>query len=126
MSKGAVTSGRDPSTRPRGEDLRWHRVRLTVRFCAEPAGAPFDTIAQDAEIRVLEMVGRVEVPQEAFVAALSTSEAPGSGKGESTRQRKRRSRRLLVTTKTLEKAIAAPASIGLSRPAAASGIAATL
>lgn len=39
---------------------------------------------------------------------------------------KPRSRRLLVTTKTEEKAIAAPASIGLSRPAAARGSAATL
>ena len=41
-------------------------------------------------------------------------------------QLKRRSRRLLVTTKRLEQAIAAPAMIGLSRPAAASGRAATL
>jgi len=39
---------------------------------------------------------------------------------------KRRSRRLLETTKTEEKAIAAPASIGLSSPAAASGRAARL
>jgi hypothetical protein len=39
---------------------------------------------------------------------------------------KRRRRRLLVTTKTLENAIAAPASIGLSRPAAAIGSAAPL
>jgi hypothetical protein len=39
---------------------------------------------------------------------------------------KERSRRLLPTTNTLEKAIAAPASIGLSRPSATSGIAATL
>ena len=39
---------------------------------------------------------------------------------------KRRRRRLLVTTKRLEAAIAAPASIGLSSPAAASGTAATL
>lgn len=39
---------------------------------------------------------------------------------------KRRSRRLLVTTQTEEKAIAAPATIGFSRPAAASGTAATL
>ena len=38
----------------------------------------------------------------------------------------RRRRRLLVTTKTLDSAIAAPASIGLSSPAAASGRAATL
>src|SRR4051812_44302760 len=37
-----------------------------------------------------------------------------------------RSRKLLPTTKTLENAMAAPASIGLSRPDAASGIAATL
>lgn len=39
---------------------------------------------------------------------------------------KERSRRLLVTTKTEEKAIAAPAIIGFSSPAAASGRAATL
>ena len=37
-----------------------------------------------------------------------------------------RSRRLLLTTKTLEKAMAAPAIIGFSRPSAASGMAATL
>jgi hypothetical protein len=39
---------------------------------------------------------------------------------------KRRRRSELVTTLTLEKAMAAPASTGLSRPAAASGIAAAL
>ena len=39
---------------------------------------------------------------------------------------KRRRRRLLVTTKTDENAMAAPAIIGDSDPAAASGIAATL
>jgi hypothetical protein len=39
---------------------------------------------------------------------------------------KRRRRRLLLTTNTLEKAIAPAAMIGLSRPATASGIAATL
>ena len=44
----------------------------------------------------------------------------------SRRLRKRRSRRLLVTTNRLELAIAAAATIGLSRPATASGIAATL
>jgi hypothetical protein len=38
----------------------------------------------------------------------------------------RRSRRLLVTTKTLENAMAAPAIMGLSSPAAATGRAATL
>ena len=41
-------------------------------------------------------------------------------------QRKRRRRRLLVTTATLERAMAAPAIIGLRRPAAASGRAARL
>src|SRR5262245_26857566 len=40
--------------------------------------------------------------------------------------RNRRRRRLLLTTKRLEAAIAAAATIGLSRPATASGIAATL
>src|SRR5699024_5407305 len=44
----------------------------------------------------------------------------------STTDRNRRSRRLLLTTKTLEKAMAAPAIIGLRRPSAASGTAATL
>ena len=39
---------------------------------------------------------------------------------------KRRRRRLFVTTNTLENAIAAAATIGLSSPATASGIAATL
>ena len=43
-----------------------------------------------------------------------------------TRQPARRRRRELVTTMTLEAAMAAPAIIGLSSPAAASGIAATL
>ncbi len=40
--------------------------------------------------------------------------------------RNRRSRWLLVTTNTLDSAIAAPASIGLSRPSAARGRAAEL
>ena len=40
--------------------------------------------------------------------------------------RKRRSRSALSTTEMLERAIAAPAISGLSRPAAASGRAATL
>lgn len=44
----------------------------------------------------------------------------------SARAEKPRSRRLLVTTKTLLNAMAAPAIIGLSKPAAANGSAATL
>lgn len=61
------------------------------------------------------------------------SPVPGTRERESTGFRpggrgyvKERSRRLLVTTKTDEKAIAAPAIIGFSSPAAASGSAATL
>ena len=54
----------------------------------------------------------------------------GSGvqvpRGNQAKERNLRSRRLLVTTKTEEKAMAAPAIIGLSSPATASGIAATL
>ena len=42
------------------------------------------------------------------------------------REVKARSRRLLLTTNTLDNAMAAPASMGLSSPSAASGIAATL
>ena len=41
-------------------------------------------------------------------------------------QRNRRNRRLLLTTNTLENAIAAPATMGDNRPVIASGIAATL
>lgn len=37
-----------------------------------------------------------------------------------------RNRRLLLTTKTLENAMAAPASMGLSMPSAAKGMAAAL
>ncbi len=46
--------------------------------------------------------------------------------GQAEVARKERSRRLLLTTKTDDNAIAAPASIGLSSPAAATGRAATL
>ena len=51
---------------------------------------------------------------------------PDAGPGAAYAARKRRRRRLLVTTKTLENAMAAPASIGFSSPAAATGRAATL
>ncbi len=60
------------------------------------------------------------------------SEAPGLPAGRLGQRRcsrpylKDRSRRLLLTTKTDENAIAAPAIIGLSMPSAASGRAATL
>jgi hypothetical protein len=47
-------------------------------------------------------------------------------RGQTCLERKRRRRRALATTETLENAIAAPAISGLRRPAAASGRAATL
>ncbi|SFN34029.1 hypothetical protein SAMN04487980_101784 [Streptomyces sp. cf124] len=68
------------------------------------------------------------------LAKVTNSPRPGPG-GERPRDpgrliqsaaRNVRSRRELPTTKTEEKAMAAPAIIGLSRPAAASGSAATL
>ena len=52
--------------------------------------------------------------------------APGLAGGWTDTARKRRSRRLLLTTNTEENAIAAPAISGLSSPAMASGSAATL
>lgn len=64
--------------------------------------------------------------------ATTAAPAGGSGwgregmRGQLTELRKPRRRRLLPTTNTELNAIAAPAIIGLSRPAAASGSAATL
>ena len=60
-----------------------------------------------------ELAGHVDAPRQV-----------GNRHGRSLR--KRLSRRLLLTTDTLENAMAAPAMTGLSRPAAASGRAATL
>jgi catechol 2,3-dioxygenase-like lactoylglutathione lyase family enzyme len=51
---------------------------------------------------------------------------PGGGVHGQRLGRNRRSRREFVTTNTLEAAIAAAASMGLSRPSAATGMAATL
>ena len=67
-------------------------------------------------------VGRcAATPAEGGRRAPPSSPSRFSGSGA-----KPRSRRLLVTTNTELNAIAAPAIIGLSSPAAASGIAATL
>jgi hypothetical protein len=61
------------------------------------------------------------------VGSGSPAALPGGGTAERVLTgRNRRSRRLFDTTKTDENAIAAPASIGFSSPAAASGRAATL
>lgn len=56
----------------------------------------------------------------------TTHAAYAAAVGCANRERNRRSRRLLLTTNTELNAIAAPASIGLSNPAAARGRAATL
>ncbi|SCL18056.1 hypothetical protein GA0070624_1441 [Micromonospora rhizosphaerae] len=75
-------------------------------------------VLTDGDARAAAPVRTVPPAPEVPGPAASSSDQPTG--------RKRRSRRLLATTKTDEKAIAAPAIIGLSRPAAASGRAATL
>src|SRR5215212_7284701 len=83
-------------------------VPLVVDHPLDAAHLPLDPVeALDQPLLVLDVRMRhPEIPSRALL--------------------KRRSRRLLVTTNTLENAIAAAAMIGLSSPAAASGIAATL
>ena len=68
---------------------------------------------------VTGVVAVVTVVVETGLVVFSHQDPPEVG-------RKRRSRRLLLTTNTLENAMAAPASMGLSSPAAAMGRAATL
>src|SRR5699024_1903211 len=82
------------------------------RSCPGGRGAP----ARVSQARV-----GMGVPVLSSGVAMSPDSCAGSVAGL-----KPRNRRLLVTTKTEEKAIAAPASMGFSRPAAASGRAATL
>jgi Domain of unknown function (DUF4173) len=96
----ALERGRD------GADLRQHvdAVAVILDHALDPAHLAFDPV-QPLHQRVL------------VVAVLHQP---------SLRPRKRRRRSEFVTTKTLEKAIAPAATIGLSRPATASGSAATL
>ena len=87
-------------------------VAVVVDHALDAAHLSFDPV-QPADERVL--VGDVAVRfRIAHVATLSRDEW------------NRRSRSEFVTTKTLENAIAAAATIGLSSPAIARGIAATL
>src|SRR5262245_17105225 len=69
---------------------------------------------------------RVLGKRAAATAAADDNPASVPGSGHAATDRNRRSRRLLETTNTDEKAMANPAIIGLSRPSAASGSAATL
>ena len=88
----------------RGPDLRQDvdAVALLVDHLLDPAHLPLDPAQPLADRVLVVAVGHVRT------------------------LRKRRSRSEFETTKTLENAIAAAATIGLSRPATASGIAATL
>ena len=87
-----------------GQDV--DAVAILVDHPLDAAHLPFDPVqALDDQVLVLG----VTVHQESSLSRW-----------------KRRRRRLFETTKTLENAIAAAATIGLSSPATASGIAATL
>ena len=66
------------------------------------------------------------VVRDAHAAAGSRSSAVAAAGAAPERLRNPRSRRLLATTDTEENAMAAPASMGLSSPKAASGMAAVL
>lgn len=90
--------------------------------CREDAGRG----GRDASSRAGGGVEHVLLLREStgIATAFTLPQTPGAGAADT--PVKPRRRRLLPTTKTLESAIAAPASIGLSIPAAARGIAATL
>src|SRR5699024_6780597 len=97
---------------------------------AGPVGAPSTGIRSRAErgnSRRSVARCRRELPRSAReVAGRDRGFGGSGGHASDASARNRRRRRLLPTTNTEENAIAAPAIIGLSSPAAASGIAATL
>ena len=128
-----------------GEDV--DAVLLVLDHLVDAAGLPLDAleavevlvlvgdVAVVAVRRVVVAVGSVRVVSSVMGGpewCAARTRRRGSGRRprrlrmRRTRLRNERRRRLLPTTKTLESAIAAPAIIGLSRPSAASGIAATL
>src|SRR5207253_11074648 len=96
-----------------GEDV--DAVAVVVDHLLDPAHLPLDPV-QTFDHRRLVGVVAVDGLGLGFAHRVAPSRVLW----------KLRRRRLLLTTKTLEKAIAAAAMIGLSRPATASGIAATL
>lgn len=117
-----------------GERGYWVRSGGVAEERTRPAGcgpegqshAPDRPGSRTGSAGVAHLTGRGHAP----VGRRSPlAEAAGGPGGEAVGQSaalKPRSRRLLPTTKTEEKAMAAPAIIGLSSPAAASGSAATL
>src|SRR5262249_12723046 len=108
----AVERGRDRA------DLREDVDAIAVvgDHLLDPADLPLDPVKALGERLLLGVVPVVGV----LGCCLSHCNAPWRS------LRKRRNRRLLLTTKRLEPAIAAAAIIGLSSPATASGMAATL
>src|SRR5262245_45986081 len=112
LEREAVERGRD------GPDLREDvdAVAVVVDHLLDPADLPLDPVEALRERLLLSVVAVVGV----------LGRGVGHWKAPWRWLRKRRSRRLLLTTKRLEAAIAAAAIIGFSRPATASGIAATL
>ena len=112
----------------------WHMWAVCARrVCADHLatlnqgghGEPVEQLA-----RATGRVGPADRSTRAIHATSVTvrrDEVAGAGVGVAPcADRKRRKRSALATTETLENAIAAPAISGLSRPAAASGKAATL
>ena len=104
---------------------RHPRGQLQHRDIGRGAAAPTSSRVGWGSVQPPSTAGEGRAPQVPQVegrpegTAVVASALPGSGAN-------RRSRRLLVTTNTELNAIAAPAIIGLSSPAMASGIAATL
>ena len=128
--------GRGPARRrspPRSRPAGWPPARpvAAVRGATRPdqevVRCRLDELGQAAveapATIVIGAVAALDVTAPRRASERASTERANRGRAD---QRKRRSRRLLVTTNTLEQAMAAPAISGLSSPAAASGMAATL
>ena len=110
-----------------GEDV--DAVALLLDHALDPPDLPLDPVQAIDERLLLADVAVGGVLDLTHVGAPCSSGLRVSVPAtlpSSRRLEKRRSLRLFETTKRLEEAIAAAATIGFSRPAAASGIAATL
>ena len=114
--------------RPDGVGLADPHRHDDLRALPAPGGQPRELLgpAGDAQLPAAGLQRRRR-PRRALRARRERPQrAAGSRRWGCSSAVKRRSRRALRTTETLENAIARPASSGFSRPAAASGIAATL